>query len=231
MAIVVIRQGKILRNRLFIAAFPNFRDLTRDNGGHLKAHPASSSIGASTKSVLSPEISFRSPLCGKASTESLQDRIRPGKLKIGNAIAKPCSQHICRQFSPFGFSQRTLPDRCHTPSLGEKRCANSVVPRDIRLELRLPKLWARRWYGRVAAFRMAMPEASMYEHCRRPTRKDEIRAPRKSTATEDITQTQGVQALPQDNFRFGGTAGYGPHDPGSGRCIDNVCHKSARCLC
>lgn len=222
---------KIKINLFFIEAIRYLRDLTRDNDGHLTAHPAPSSMRASTKSVLSPEISFRSPLCGKVSLFSLQDCIRLGKLKRGNAIAEPCCQYLCRQFSPFEFPQRTLPDRCHAPPRGEKRCANSVVPRDIRLEFRVPKLWARRWRGRVAAFRMAMPEAAMDEHRRFPARKDEIRAPGKSTATQDVTQTQGVQALPQDNFRFGGTAGYGPHDPGSGLCIDNVCHGSARCPC
>jgi hypothetical protein len=60
---------------------------------------------------------------------------------------------------------------------------------------------------------MAMPEAAMHEDHRLPTRENEIRAPRQSTATKDKTQTQGVHAFPQDDFRLAGTSRYGPHDP------------------
>lgn len=218
MVIVVFRQGKARSELKSIAVFPDFGRLTRDSDGFLKPFSASANFGASTMSILASrsivrQISFRSPRGGKTSPVYFGDQIRFADLQFGSIALEPCSQNICRQFNPLGFPERALPDCRYAPSLGEKRSVDSAVSRDIRFELRLPELRTRRRIRRVAATLVAMPEAAMHEHGGFPAREDDIRAPRKSSAAQDIAMPQSVQALPQGKFRFGGTAGYGPHDP------------------
>lgn len=161
-----------------------------------------------------------------SSVSPLGNHFRFADLDLVGTAAEPGSEKIGRHLNLSRLPGRTFPDRCHAPSGREQCAARGVVPHHIRHELRLPEFRAGGWDGGVAAARMAMPEAAMYENDCPVLRKYEIRSTRKALRVQLVAEASGMHRAAKSHFGPRVLASDPGHHPGTGLLVDDVCHMA-----